>query len=291
MAEDVAGWSVSIAGGADADLFVIDAGGALSFQDAPDFGAPGDGAEIRLQEPRRVMGEPNAAGHVDETVALLVLQKGAHTPADGRIIQVGEISANKLCVSGFEDVAFAPGFDETPSIFSQIQTSGGTDRIALAGARALLQGPAQPNLNLTACIVAAGHMDGHDASGFRVALEDADSWAGRAPETVGWAVMDRGAATDADGAPRLAAGAARSNRAWAAAEQGDAFNFGASPAAPAGMASDRANDAAIRAVTGAGIDIRVEEDRALNVETGHAREDLHRAAFEAGKDIWGTFIP
>ena len=140
------------------------------------------------------------------------------------------------------------------AIFSQVQTYGGTDRIALPGARALLQGPAQPNLRLTACIVAAGDMDGHDASGFRVALEEADSWGGRAPKTVGWVMMDRGV----------------------------------SPAAPAGMASDRAGDAAIRAVTGAGVDIRVEEDRALNVETGHPREDLHRAAFEAGEAIWGT---
>ena len=104
--------------GADADLFVIDAGGALSFLDAPDFGAPGDGAEIRLQVPRRVMGEPNAAGHVDETVALLVLQKGVHTPADGTTIQVGEVSTDKLCVSGCEDVAFAPGFDANGDLLS-----------------------------------------------------------------------------------------------------------------------------------------------------------------------------
>jgi predicted outer membrane repeat protein len=129
----------------------------------------GDGGEIRLQEPKTIVGGlPNTSGHVDETVTLVVMEKGTHILEDGTIIQVGELQTSKLYVKGFEDVAFDAAFATSPSIFSQVQTFDGTDFI-ISRQRA------------------------PDANGFQLTMqeEEADN-RNHATETVGWMAIEHG---------------------------------------------------------------------------------------------------
>jgi hypothetical protein len=95
----------------------------------------GTGAQIRLQETKLIIdaatGEPvpNTSGHVDETVTLLVLERGIHTLEDGTVIEIGEPVTDKLYVGGFETIGFEADFASAPTILSQVQTFDGADFI------------------------------------------------------------------------------------------------------------------------------------------------------------------
>lgn len=88
----------------------------------------GTGAEIFIQETKLLFdGTRNDKVHVDETVTLLVLEKGVWTLDDGTVLEVGELRTNKLYNKGFESIAFEADFDATPTILSQVQSFDGSD--------------------------------------------------------------------------------------------------------------------------------------------------------------------
>ncbi|MFT6225998.1 MAG: hypothetical protein ACJARE_000386 [Paracoccaceae bacterium] len=134
----------------------------------------GDGAQIRLQETKRVIDPDtglrvvNPGDHLDETVTLLVLEKGVHTFEDGAVIQVGEISTNKLYEKGFEDVSFAQSFETASLIFSQLQSFTGTDFII-------------------------SHQRTPDVGGFQLTMQEAQADnINHSVEPVGWFAIEHG---------------------------------------------------------------------------------------------------
>lgn len=126
------------------------------------------GAEILLQEPGRIAGVADPRDHVDETVTLLVLERGVHTLSDGTVLEVGTIDTGKLYVQGFEQLSYSDAFDDRPAVFSQVQTFNGTDWVVSR----------QRNV---------------DAAGFEMTLqeEEFDNLA-HMPETVGWLAIETG---------------------------------------------------------------------------------------------------
>jgi VCBS repeat-containing protein len=229
----------------------------------------GTGAEIRLQENKIAWDEDlgefalNSGAHVDETMTLLVMERGVHTLEDGTVVQVGELSTNKLYVKGFETIAFAESFDTTPSIFSQVQTYNGNDFII-------------------------SRQRNPDGTGFQLTMqeEQADNL-NHAHETVGWLAIEHGSG-------------ALSGMDWQAGSSAQNVNgkltnvnFGATfeeaPLVVASIASYNGTDTSsprIGAVTASKFTAMALEDQSYDIETNHGYEIIDWMAFSQAGTIY-----
>jgi hypothetical protein len=229
----------------------------------------GTGAEIRLQENKIAWDEDlgafalNSGAHVDETMTLLVMERGVHTLEDGTVVQVGELSTNKLYVKGFETIAFAESFDTTPSIFSQVQTYNGNDFII-------------------------SRQRSPDGTGFQLTMqeEQADNL-NHAHETVGWLAIEHGSG-------------ALSGMDWQAGSSAQNVNgkltnvsfnaaFDTAPLVVASLASYNGTDTSsprIGSVTQTKFTAMALEDQSFDVETNHGYEIVDWLAFSAAGTIY-----
>jgi hypothetical protein len=204
---------------------------------------------IALQEPDYLDG-----AHAWEEVSFMVVEAGAWRLPDGSVLRAGLEDMSNLTSAGFTPIAFDTGFDAAPAVLAQVQT-----------------------LNDAAFVKA--RIDGRDAAGFGLALEEEEAANGGAHglETVGWVALDRGPGVWSGeddvfvfDAGMHGAGSSFNSDAFAA-------DFAAAPVLLGGIASANSLDTAELRMTGLtslGVDFRVEEDKSANNETTHQTEEI-----------------
>lgn len=220
-----------------------------------------ESVDLRLEEPANLDGN-----HRDETVSLLIVERGAHRLADGTLIEAGAVSTDRGVESGFESVAFRSAFGAAPAVFSQLQTASGADW-------------------------AVTRQRGADASGVELALQRAESATGAvAREEIGWVAVDPGPGA----VPGLAfeAGSFGDRVTAAPVAQNFAAPFAATPGVVTGAPSyDGADPAVVRVTARAPdrVEIRLQEETTADAETEHTPETVDYFAFEdAGTLSGGT---
>lgn len=221
-----------------------------------------NGFNVRVQEADHLDGF-----HGIEDISWLVVEAGSWVLADGTMLQAGLTELSSTTRQGFASLAFETGFAADPAVLSQVQTDNDAAFVKT-------------------------RMQGVDAAGFRVALEEeeAASWGGHGAETIGWIAVDKGLASDADGFA-FEAGEIATNHNFARETFGGAF--GAAPGVVAGTATFTASDpggARMTDVTSTGFDIRGAEDRSLNAETSHGLESFNWVAFDGAGELWGDAL-
>ncbi|MFT7027724.1 MAG: hypothetical protein ACJAVS_001956 [Paracoccaceae bacterium] len=203
---------------------------------------------VALQEPGYLDGT-----HAVEDVSFMVVEAGTWKLADGTILSAGLGDLATLAADGFDAVSFEAAFSADPTVLAQVQTVNGADFVKL-------------------------RLDGVDAAGFDVALEQAEGADGaHGSETFGWVAIERGAGvwTGADDAFVFEAGVTGADSDGAALAF--AADFAAAPVMLGGIASYVDADAAelrMADLTDFGAMFRVEEDKAFDIETTHAMEDI-----------------
>lgn len=223
----------------------------------------GSGAEIRLQETLRLLGEFNPdRSHAPEEVTLLVLEKGVHVLEDGALLEVGSLLTNKLYVKGFDDIAFAAGFDAAPAVFSQVQSFDGTDWIVSRQRNA-------------------------DADGFQLTMQEEEfDNLNHAPETVGWFAITPGTGMWSGMVRQAGSSAQNINQHPTFVPFHEAF--AAPPSVIASMATYQGTDPAspriseVRATGFFGISV---EDQSLNAEVQHGYEAFDWLALSGEGDL------
>jgi hypothetical protein len=211
-----------------------------------------DSFDIFLQEPDGYDGT-----HVPESVSYIVLEAGEWELADGTRLEVGRFDSDAE-VPGGVPVTFGGGFEETPVVFSQVQTANDPE------------------------FVRTRHLE-DGAGGFTVALEEQEAplTPGHGEETIGWLAIAPGAGD-------------WSGQTYEAGNTGDAVthnwysqSFGAGfVEAPKFLASlatyDGADPAGLRYddLTGTGVSVMVEEDVTADSEMNHTSEVVNFLAIE-----------
>jgi len=94
-----------------------------------------DSLTIRLQEPNHLDGS-----HLFETVRYMVIDAGSYRLADGTLIEAGLTDISKLTSDRFTDVQFDSHFDDAPAVFSQVQTSNGSDFVTMRQMGSTIEG-------------------------------------------------------------------------------------------------------------------------------------------------------
>lgn len=130
----------------------------------------GNTLTMRLQEPEYLDGR-----HVFETVNYIVVEAGVWTLEDGTIFEAGHLNTDTLSGQGFETVEFQSDFDESPLVFSQVQTYNGPD------------------------FVTTRQRDTSE-DGFQVTLQEEEALNGgqHNTETIGWLALEAGSGTSGD---------------------------------------------------------------------------------------------
>lgn len=227
-----------------------------------------DGAKIRLQETKKILGAFNPDPATAGEVTILVLEKGVHMLDDGTLLQVGAVNSALLLGDGYESVAFDQSFGAAaPQIFSQVQTHNGSDWVTTRhGARS--------------------------ADGFDLVMqeEEADNGA-HAAEDIGWfAIANRaGSAGNWHGMEWQAGttGAVVNGNETAVSFYGD---FDAAPLVGASVTSIYGADAVAAQIETVGTDgfsLRAAEDRSHDAETAHGHETVDWIALSGAGSIYG----
>lgn len=211
----------------------------------------GTGAEIRLQETKRLLSAANPGDHAEETVTLLVLEKGVHHLEGGAVLEVGEITSATLAPQGFESVEFDAARDASPAIFSQVQSFNGSDWVITRQA-------------------------GASAEGFSLAMqeEEADNRA-HAAEDIGWFAITQGSGSwsGLDWEAGSESRAVNGNATAIAFEDG----FESAPLVLASLSSFFGTDAVSARIAGtsaSGFTALALEDMSFDAETAHGHESL-----------------
>ncbi|MFT4830294.1 MAG: hypothetical protein ACI95R_003010, partial [Halioglobus sp.] len=220
---------------------------------------------VALQEPDYLDGS-----HAWEQVSFMVVEAGSWRLPDGSVITAGTAGLSNLSSASFQPITFDAAFDSAPSVVAQVQT-----------------------LNDAGFVKA--RIDGRDAAGFGLALEEEEAQNGgtHGAETVGWVALDRGPGawnTNDDvfvfEAGTHVAGSGGSSDAFAA-------GFAAAPVMLGGVASAADLDAAelrMSGLTSLGVNFRVEKDKSSDSETGHAAEQIDWIAIGGEGLLFGELI-
>lgn len=209
-------------------------------------------ATIYVQEPNSYGG-----GHKAETAAMLVMEAGQHTLADGRQIEVGTLQSDLLSSDGFESISFAQGFAATPIIVSQVQSRKGWDFVVT-------------------------RQDKAKSSGFDITMQEEESLNGgqHATETLGWIAVDPGVGTWSGFAFEAGTTGASVDEVVRTTEF--LAPFSAAPNVVAGLSSFRGADPAMIRTTGItaeNFSAFVQEEISSDPETNHTFESIDYLVF------------
>ncbi|WP_435334577.1 S8 family serine peptidase [Haloarchaeobius sp. TZWWS8] len=199
-------------------------------------------------------------GHVAETVSYLVLERGVHTLADGRVVEAG----TTLTDENADFVSFSAPFDETPVVLSQVQTYDGPDAVVT-------------------------RVKGITTGGFTVWVAEEEAEGPHVVEQVGYVALVEGDA-DLDGtAMRVATTNDVMTHGWKRVDFG-AASYGAAPVFLAAMQTTDGGDPAglrYRNLDGDGVEVKVEEEQSADSETSHTSEVVGYTVFERAGTIYG----
>ncbi|PAP76671.1 Kelch repeat-containing protein [Rubrivirga marina] len=189
--------------------------------------------------------------HGTETVSWLAVERGVHRVGEGRLLEAGLVTAS----GAPESFGFGADFASAPVLFSQVSTAAG------AGAVVTRQRD-----------VSAGS--------FQLRLQGEESTDHQGVETVAYVAVEAGAVAGVLEAGRTPAPIDHS---YAAVSLED--GFASAPALLASMQTLNESDPATlryRALTGAGFEVRVEEEQSADPETDHTGEVVGFLALAPG---------
>lgn len=202
-----------------------------------------------------VIQEPNYADgtHVAESFSYLVLEAGSWQLEDGTVLEVGATDTSAMTNTGWETVNFENNFRNTPVILTQVQTDNGSDFVYTRQQNATNQG-------------------------FQLAMqeEEARMKTGHATETLGWMAISSGSGNWNGNSYQAGTSGDRVTDAWSTINFSQEFEQ--TPQLLASMGSfDGADSAGLRSqnLSRDGIDLKIEEEKSLDVETSHTTEDVN----------------
>ena len=215
----------------------------------------GDGFTAFIQEPSNLDG-----WHTLETFSYLVLEAGTWRWSDGTLVEVGAIDTNATVRQAWETIDFDTNFDQTPAIFSYVQSYNGGDFVRTR----------QRN---------------DSADGFQFALEEEERKLNtrHLTETVGYVAITPGAGTINGLDYTVGSTPDAVDHNWYNLDF-DA-DFQSSPNFLAQLASYDGNNSAglrYRNLTGDRVQVFVEEDTSRDRETWHLTEKVNFLAIEDG---------
>ncbi len=204
--------------------------------------------------------------HATEMFSYIVVEKGAWELSDGTRLEVGTADIGQLSRSGFVEISFATDFDNSPAVFSQIQTNHDPDFV----------GTRQKSTS---------------NNGFMVSLQEEDlgNSGSHDVESVGWFAIETGAGSD-DGFE------------FYADQLGDAFthdfsdvlfkhDFDEIPQLLAQISSYDGSDASFaraQSFTADGVKLKVQEDQSKDTETDHTTESFDIFTIEGSGQLTGV---
>ena len=208
--------------------------------------------QLRLQEPRYKGGQ-----HKNEKVSYVVMEAGDWELDSGARISAGTHETDRLTSSGF-DVVGLEGFEDTPTVLSQVQSSNGGDWVTT-------------------------RMTQQSKNGFQLAMQEEEAFnkGGHVDETIGWLALDPGVGSDGD--TLLQGGTTGrdfdSDRSTVQFEKA----FDAAPSVIAKLGSFYGADTAnlrLDSISNISFGARVHEEQSLDKEMGHIDETVAFLALE-----------
>ncbi len=214
-----------------------------------------DGFTAFIQEPSNLDGR-----HTWESFSYLVLEAGTWQWPDGTLVEVGTIDTNATVRHSWETINFDGDFEETPAIFSFVQSYHGGDFV-----RTRQRYDSQ--------------------SGFQLSLEEEERKlsGGHVTETVGYVALDSGSGSINGLDYTVGSTPDEVNHHWYDLDFGD--NFAQEPNFLAQLASYDGPDSAglrYRNLTDEGVQVFVEEDTSQDSETRHTTEVVNFLAIADG---------
>lgn len=227
---------------------------------APRLDAIGpDGFKIMLQETA-----DRDRIHTTESVSYVVMEAGVWDLADGRRIEAGLYDSDLLTSAGFDRIEFSDAFEDTPHVFSAVQTTRGLDYVTTR----------QTDAATTGVAIAMEEEE---------ALNDGD----HTTEILGWIAIE-GGTTSSDGIT-LDSGRLMADHTGATWAQGEDAASGeyllAQIASWAGS-----NPVTTRIGGPAATDLVLQEDLSRDTETGHVLETVDVLAFSGTGLMTATSI-
>ncbi len=214
-----------------------------------------DGFTAFIQEPSNLDGR-----HTWESFSYLVLEAGTWQWPDGTLVEVGTIDTNATSRHSWETINFDGDFEETPAIFSFVQSYNGGDFV-----RTRQRDDSQ--------------------SGFRLSLEEEERKlsGGHLTETVGYVAIDSGSGSINGLDYTVGSTPDKVNHRWYDLDFDN--NFAREPNFLAQLASyDGPNSAGLRYrnLTDEGVQVFVEDDTSQDSETLHTTEVVDFLAIADG---------
>ena len=211
-----------------------------------------DSFQIRLQEPKY-----KDDWHTKESVSYLVVEAGDWTLADGTRLSAGTHTSDLLTSQGFDDIE-VDGFDDTPTVLSQVQTFNGTDWVTT-------------------------RTKGHSANGFQIAMQEEEALNDGVhyDELLGWVAIEQGVASDGD--TLLQGGITGRSHDHQLSRVLFEKAFDAGPAVIAKLGSYFGTDTAnlrLDDIERTGFGVRVHEEQSLDRELTHTDESVAFLALE-----------
>jgi len=198
--------------------------------------------------------------HIRESFSYLVLEAGTWQIEDGALVEVGAIDTNATVKYGWETIDLDANFQETPAIFSEVQSYNGGD------------------------FVRTRHRsDSPESFQFSMEEEEKKLWGGHVTETVGYVALSPGSGTinELDYTAGSTPDSVTHN--WYNLDFQP--NFANSPNLIAQLATyDGPNSAGLRYqnLTEDNVQVKVEEDTSKDREKWHTTEKVNFLAIEDG---------
>ncbi|MEM9768705.1 MAG: CAP domain-containing protein [Cyanobacteria bacterium P01_D01_bin.71] len=212
----------------------------------------GNSFQIRLQEPNYKDGN-----HTNETVAYVVMEAGDWELADGTQISAGQTNSNRLSSDGFDRVDLT-GFDNAPTVLTQVQTDNGSDWVTT-------------------------RVTGQSATRFSLVMQEEEALnnGAHARETLGWLAIAPGVANDGD--TLLQGGTTGRSYTHNRATVNFDARFNMAPSLIAKLGSFYGPDPAnlrLDSIGKTSFGVRVAEEQSLDAELNHTQESVAFLALE-----------
>ncbi len=200
---------------------------------------------------------------VGEDISFVVMEEGSWSLSDGRRIEVGSFQTDLLTSENFTAQSYDNSFDETPHLFSTLQTYNGEDYV----------NPRHASIG---------------KNGFSFAMEEEEllNDGGHTNETIGWFAIEGGVSQQDDII-------LEANSMTKVDERVDQFNFNGDHTEDVGFLANTSSfkgadpgNIRVQSLTETGTSLFFQEDQSKDSETAHANENVDIFAFSVlGSDL------
>ena len=201
--------------------------------------------------------------HIGESLSYLVLEAGTWELEDGTILEVGTVDTDSITTSEWESIDFASDFQQTPAIFSQVQTYNDANFVRT-------------------------RQNNSTVDGFSLALEEEEVLrsSGHGIETVGWLAMELGSGSWSGFDYQVGRTGRRIDDTWDTIEFSEEFEE--VPSLFASISSYFGSDPSglrYRNLDISQVEILVEEDQSFDIEINHIEEIVDFLAISGLGDL------